>query len=81
MNFSIYTSNPCPVSSYSPRLSVVRKGTVFEAEAAKGKEKSLEATGNSGCIDSAAPQMLQDESLPSFLTYLAGGILQGPFYT
>lgn len=54
---------------------------MFEAEAAKGKEKSLEATGNSGCIDSAAPQMLQAESLLNFLTHLAGGILQGPFYT
>lgn len=54
---------------------------MFEGEAAKREEKSLEATGNSGGIDSAESQMLQAESVLNLLTDLAGSFLLGLFYT
>jgi len=54
---------------------------VFEGEAAKKTEKSPQATGNSGGIDSGESQMLQAESVLNLLEDLAGSILPGPFYT
>lgn len=53
---------------------------MFEGEAAKRKEISLDATGNPGGIDSGESQMLQAESVLNPLTDSAGSILPGPLH-